>query len=90
MTRPVFVLCLLLATPWTPARAQHPPLTARTDMPAAAPQPAAPEPPLPPAAAGVPPHRSSIGDTTRALLRLQAGGTQAAALPTSGSGRSGR
>ncbi len=85
MTRPVFVLCLLLATPWTPARAQHPPLTARTDMPAAAPQPATPEPPPPPAAAGAPAQHSSIGDTTRALLRLQAGGTQAGnALPMLG------
>ncbi|WP_433851945.1 DUF3613 domain-containing protein [Stenotrophomonas nitritireducens] len=117
MTRPAFVLCLLLATP---AHAQHPPLTARTDMPAVAPQPAAPEPASATPAADAP-ARSQIGDTTRALLRLQAEGTQAgnalpmlgeaasrsyqrhldsfkhpvpeyfdAALPTSGSGRSGR
>ncbi len=89
MTRSLFTLCLLLAMPWSPARAQHLPLTARTDMPATpvaatepamrrdtAPLPAAETPAFPPA---------GIGETTRSLLRLQAEGTQAGnALPMLG------
>lgn len=87
MTRHVLALCLLLAVPAPPAHAQHPPLTARADMPAtpaAAPGRGVPQPAASPVAEA-PPDRSSIGYTTRALLRLQAEGTQAGgALPMLG------
>jgi len=81
MNRSIFLLGLLLAMPWPPARAQHLPLTARTDMPTTPPTAAAPAMqqnaatiPVADAPASAPP---GIGDTTRALLRLQADGTQA-------------
>lgn len=89
MTRSLFVLCLLLAMPWPPANAQHLPLTARTDMPAvpiAATEPAIRQNASPSPAADAPAFvPAGIGETTRALLRLQAEGTQAGnALPMLG------
>ncbi|MGX9720527.1 DUF3613 domain-containing protein [Stenotrophomonas acidaminiphila] len=89
MNRSILLLGLLLAMAWSPARAQHLPLTARTDMPTTPPTAAAPAMrqnavpmPVADAPASAPP---GIGDTTRALLRLQADGTQAGnALPMLG------
>ncbi|MCS4233249.1 DUF3613 domain-containing protein [Stenotrophomonas sp. BIGb0135] len=59
----------------------------RTEVPATvpAPPPVPPATPMPAPAPLTPPPRPQIGDTTRALLRLQASGTQAGAhLPMLG------
>jgi hypothetical protein len=59
----------------------------RTEVPATvpAPPPVPPPPPMPAPAPLAPPPRPQIGDTTRALLRLQASGAQAGAhLPMLG------
>ncbi|MCL7713506.1 DUF3613 domain-containing protein [Stenotrophomonas mori] len=82
MKRRILALCLpmaCIASAW----AQHPPLTARTDMPVA---PAVPAPPAatatgtgpaPATAAAHRPAAPGFGQATRALFQMQAEGTHA-------------